>query len=165
MNATWESLADCLRNEVQEYGGLLNLFEEQQACIFRRDAGRLLQLVDAIDCAARGAEAVRRQREECASAFATGCGRSAGATLRSLLPLCEDTARPLLEALINEVNVLIHRLRRTAHQNHLLLAHAVDLQQSLLREFYPGVFTQTYSSGGRSAITAAAPLPSYQAAG
>ncbi len=165
MNATWETLADCLRDEVQEYGGLLNLFEEQQACIFRRDADRLLQLVDALDLAARSAERARRKRETCAGAFAAGCGRSAGATLRSLLPLCEEAARPLLEALINEVNVLIHRLRRIAHQNHLLLAHTVDLQQSLLREFYPGVFTQTYSAGGRPSLSAAAALPSYQAAG
>jgi len=165
MNATWETLADRLRDEVQEYGGLLQLFEEQQACSFRRDADRLLQLVDAFDLAARNAEQARLQREACTSAFAVGCGRSAAATLRSLLPLCEDAARPLLEALINEVNVLIHRLRRIAHQNHLLLAHTVDLQQSLLREFYPGVFTQTYSAGGRTSITAAAPLPSYHAAG
>ncbi len=165
MNVTWESLADSLRQEVQEYGGLLRLFEEQQTCIFRRDADRLLQLVEAIDRAAAEAETARRKREDCARHFAVGCGRDATATLRSLLPLVEEAVRPLLEALISEVNVLIHRLRRMAHQNHLLLAHAVDLQQSMLREFYPGVFTQTYSSGGRVAIGVAAPIPSYQAAG
>jgi len=165
MKTTWEQLAECLRGEVQEYGGLLRLFEEQQDCVFHRDAERLLQLIEAIKSATETAETARRHREDSVTAFAADCGRDANATLRSLLPCVDDHARPLLEALIDEVNRLIHRVRRIARQNHLLLARTVELQQGILRQFYPGAFTPTYSAHGRVAMAAAGPLPAYHAAG
>ena len=165
MKITWELLAECLRDEVQEYGGLLRLFEEQQDCVFRRDAERLLQLIETIKDATQTAEAARRHREECVSAFAVDCGREAAVTLRSLLPCVDNQVRPLIEALIDEVNRLIHRVRRLARQNHLLLARTVELQQGLLRQFYPGAFTPTYSAHGRVAMAAAGSLPAYHAAG
>ncbi|MDD2765210.1 MAG: flagellar export chaperone FlgN [Opitutaceae bacterium] len=166
MTITWEHLAEHLRREVQAYGGLLLLFEEQQACVFRRDAACLLRLIDAIADATRAAERARREREQCVSAFAVARGRNAEASLRSLLPCIEGEARPLLEALIAEVNHLIRRVRRVARQDHLLLSRLVELQQDLLRQFYPGAFTQTYSAQGRVALaTAAAPPPARQTAG
>ena len=165
MKNNWEPLAECLRSEVQEYGGLLHVFEDQQACVFRRDSERLLPLIEAVSEATRTAEAVRRRREMTASAFATERGLPAGATLRQLLPHVEPDARPLLEALIAEVNHLIHRLRRVTRQNQLLLARTVELQQTVLRQFQPEAFTQTYSPRGRVAIAATLPAPAYRAAG
>jgi hypothetical protein len=165
MKITWEMLAQCLRDEVQEYGGLLRLFEEQQDCVFRRDADQLLQLIELIRTATESAGAARGRREECASAYAVECGRGADSTLRALLPCVDGQAQPLIEALIDEVNRLIHRVRKLARQNHLLLARTVELQQGLLRQFYPGAFTPTYSAHGRVALAAGAPVAAYQAAG
>lgn len=165
MKITWEQLAECLRDEVQGYGALLRLFEEQQDCVFRREPERLLPLIEAIKSATEAAAAARRQREESVSAFAVDCGRDPGAALRSLLPCVDDHARPLLQALIDEVNRLIHRVRRIARQNHLLLARTVELHQGLLRQFCPGAFTPTYSAHGRVAMAGAGPLPAYHAAG
>lgn len=165
MNITWEHIVECLRNEVQEYGDMLRLFEEQQECVFNRDPGRLLQLIETTKDATQRAEDARRQREQCVSAFASGMGRAADATLRSLLPVIDDEARPLLQALIEEVNLLIHRVRRITRQNHLLLSRTVQLHQGLLRQFYPGAFTSTYSARGRVSVAAASPLPAYRATG
>jgi flagellar biosynthesis/type III secretory pathway chaperone len=165
MNITWEIVADRLRDEVQEYGGLLRLFEEQQECVFNRDPERLLQLIETIKGATERAEDARRQRENCVRSFAAGLGRAADATLRSLLPCIDDHARPLVEALIDEVNRLIHRVRRITRQNHLLLSRTLELQQGLLRQFYPGAFTSTYSSHGRVSVAAGGPLAAYRATG
>ena len=146
MKTTWNIVAECLRDEVQEYGGLLCLLEEQQECVFNRDTGRLLQLAGVINDATRRAEDIRRRREDCVSSFASSLGCSSDATLRSLLPCIEDPVRPLLEALIDEVNVLIHRLRQIVRQNHLLLCRTFELQQELLRQVYPGAFAPTCSA-------------------
>jgi flagellar biosynthesis/type III secretory pathway chaperone len=165
MNITWELVAECLRDEVQEYGGLLRLFEEQQECVFKRTPSHLLELIETIKDATQRAEDARRRREECVRAFATGLGRTADVTLRSLLPSVDDEAQPLLQALIDEVNRLIHRVRRITRQNHLLLSRTVQLHQGLLRQFYPGAFTPTYSARGRVSMAPAAPMPAYHAAG
>ena len=165
MNITWETVAECLRDEVEAYGGMLGLFEEQQECVFSRDAERLLQLIEMLKDATEKAEEVRRRRESCVSSFASTLGRAADSTLRSLLPDVDGHARPLLEALIDEVNRLIHRVRRITRQNHLLLSRTVELQQGLLRQFYPGAFTSTYSAHGRVSVAAPGPLAAYRAAG
>ena len=165
MNITWEMVADSLREEVEEYGGLLRLFEEQQECVFNRDPERLLQLIDVIKRATERAEDVRHRRESCVRSFASDLGRAADSTLRSLLPCIDDPARPLLQALIDEVNRLIHRVRRITRQNHLLLSRTLELQQGLLRQFYPGAFTSTYSSHGRVSVAAGGPLAAYRATG
>ena len=48
MITAWETLADALRNELQEYGELLNLFDKQQAAILKRDPDTVLVLNDSI---------------------------------------------------------------------------------------------------------------------
>jgi len=165
MNITWELLAERLRNEVQDYGALLHLFEEQQTCVFERDAERLLQLVEAIKDATETAEATRHEREQCVSAFAIECSQAPNATLRALLPHLEPQVRPLIEALIAEVNRLIHRVRHIARQNHLLLSRTIELQQGVIRQICPGAFTETYSARGRVAMVGNAPAAAYNAAG
>jgi flagellar biosynthesis/type III secretory pathway chaperone len=164
-NITWEHIAECLRNEVQEYGDMLRLFEEQQECVFNREPGRLLQLIEVTRNATQRAEDARRLREQCVSTFAAGIGQTAEATLRSLLPFIDSEARPLIQALIDEVNRLIHRVRRITRQNHLLLSRTVQLHQGLLRQFCPGAFTSTYSALGRVSMAPATPLAAYRAAG
>ena len=38
MNSAWSPIADHLRSEIAEYGGLLHLFEQQQRQLFSRNA-------------------------------------------------------------------------------------------------------------------------------
>lgn len=159
MNITWESLVDCLRAEVEEYGGMLRLLEEQQLCLIRRDADRLQELAVAVDGATQSADAVRRRREDAFRAFAAAQGCDASATVRAILPAIEASARPLIEALVQEVNRLVYRTRRFARQNHEMLARACQLQQDLLRQVCPGIFSQTYSATGRMSPGAVASPP------
>ena len=149
MNVTWELLADCLRAEVEQYGTILQLLEEQQLCLIRRNPDRLKELAAAIDGATQSADSVRRHREEILRTFAVAQGCAANATIREILATIEANVRPLIEALVLEVNRLVYRTRRFARQNHELLARACQLQQDFLRQICPGIFSQTYSASGR----------------
>ncbi len=162
---TWQHIAECLRAELAEYGGLLALFENQQTSLFRRDANEVLRLSAEIEQQARTLQYSRRQREDTVAGFAILHGQSAGSTLRSLLPFVALEARPLLEALIDEVNRLIHRVRRVSRHNHTLLTRTVDLHQEILRSIRPDTFTQTYTPKGRLALGNVPVAPAWQAAG
>jgi flagellar biosynthesis/type III secretory pathway chaperone len=155
MSIHWEFIAECLRQELADYGGLLHLFEEQQRSLFRRDADAVLRLGAEIEAQARSLAEGRLRREEAVSGFAIARGYPANSTLRALLPLIEAAARPLLEALIDEVNNLLRRVRRTSRHNHTLLARAVDVHQELLQQLRPNTFTKTYSPAGRVSVSSA----------
>jgi flagellar biosynthesis/type III secretory pathway chaperone len=161
----WQTIAACLRAELAEYGGLLGHFEEQQRFLFERDASQVLRLSSVIEEQTHLLHDTRRQRENAVAAFAASNARPTTATLRSLLPLVEADARPLLEALIDEVNHLLHRVRRVSRHNHTLLSRTVELHQETLRLARPDAFTQTYAPNGRMMLGHVQSNPALQAAG
>lgn len=165
MNQEWINIAEALRCEIAEYGGLLHRFEQQQQALFSRDADGVLRLSADIESHVRVMHEFRVRREELVSQFATALGLPATTTLRTLLPRFAAEVRPLLEALVNEVNVLIHRIRRVSRHNHTLLTRAVETHHQTLRALLPEAFTQTYAPSGRSTLTSVRPTAVLQAAG
>ncbi|MBI5766943.1 MAG: flagellar export chaperone FlgN [Verrucomicrobia bacterium] len=161
----WEFIAECLRAELADYGGLLQLFEQQQQSLFNRDADAVLHLAGEIEAQARALAECRTRRELAVAAFAESCGRPRSNSLRSLLPDIEPDARPLLEALINEVNALLHRVRRTSRHNHSLLSRAVEVHQETLAQLRPNAFTKTYSPAGRVSVASTHSASTLRAAG
>src|SRR5688572_9491840 len=165
MSIPWEFIAERLRDELADYGGLLRLLEEQQLALFSRDADAVLALGTEIEHHARTLSTTRTRREQAVAAFAEEHDRPTTSSLRSMLDLIEPDARPLLEALITEVNLLLHRVRRTSRHNHTLLARAVEMHQDTLQHLRPQSFTKTYSPAGRLAVAAARPPSTLRAAG
>jgi flagellar biosynthesis/type III secretory pathway chaperone len=165
MSKYWEFLAQCLRTELADYGGLLHLFEAQQRSLFGRDPESVLRFANEIEAQARLISESRTRREEAVAAFAQENNRPLNSTLRALLPLIEADARPLLEALIAEVNTLLHRVRRFSRNNHTLLARAVEVHQETLQHLRPHAFTKTYSPAGRLAVATSHPPVKLRAAG
>ena len=165
MNEPWIVITESLRCELAEYGCLLRLFEEQQSFLFNRDPANVLRLSGEIEQQVRYVQEFRRTREETVASFAVKQGQPINATLRSLLPLFEADVRPLIEALIGEVNVLIHRVRRISRHNHTLLSRTVDCHQQLLRMLQPDSFMQTYAPNGHAALTTTHRSSALQAAG
>ena len=153
MNQPWTIIAEALRTEIAGFGGLLNLFEQQQQSLFVRDTESVLRLSGEIEAHTRVMQEHRQHREQIVAEFALANNQPARATLRSLLPFIAEEARPLIEALIAEVNVLIHRVRRLTRQNHTLLARTVESQQELMRTLRPDAFVHTYSAAGRKSLT------------
>ncbi len=165
MTIHWEYIAECLRAELADYGGLLHLFENQQRALFDRDADKVLHLGTEIEIHARTLAETRVRRETAVAGFAGANGRPSNTSLRAMLPLIEADARPLLEALINEVNLLLHRVRRTSRHNHSMLSRAVEMHQETLQQLRPNAFTKTYSPAGRVFVAAARPATTLCAAG
>jgi flagellar biosynthesis/type III secretory pathway chaperone len=165
MKTHWEPIVSSLREELAEYGGLLHLFDGQQRALFDRDAEAVLLQATLIESQSRTLADCRLRREKVVAAFAVELGRPANSTLRSLLPLVAAEARPLLEALIDEINRLLHRVRRTSRHNHTLLARAVEVHQETLQMLRPNTFTKTYSPSGRVSVAGGEVMGKLRAAG
>jgi flagellar biosynthesis/type III secretory pathway chaperone len=165
MNHDWNQIADLLRQELAEYGGLLHAFEQQEHAVLASDPERVLRLNTDIEAQVIVLKDCRNRREDAVAAFAAACGQPRSSTLRSLLPRFPDDVRPLLEALMNEVNVLIHRVRRVSRHNQILLARAVETHQQALRTLRPEAFMETYSAQGRTSLSSTLAKPSLSAAG
>jgi flagellar biosynthesis/type III secretory pathway chaperone len=155
MSDDYSDLADALRAEIVEYGGLLNSFDEQQRLLIANDAEGVLRLSTALEKQVATLQVRRTTREELVAALARALGQPEGATLRSLLASIEPGYRPMLEALIKEVNVLVHRVRRINRHNHTLLTAAVSSRREILRALRPEAFVQTYSPTGSLSATSA----------
>lgn len=161
----WPEVVEALRAELAEYGGLLARFDEQQRALFAREAGEVLRLSAVIEQQVGLVSRCRLQREALVALLARALGQPERATLRSLLPHIEPTARPLIEALIGEVNHLLHRVRRLNRQNHLLLSRTVAVHQETLAQLRPHAFMQTYTPAGRVQVAANPAASTLRAAG
>jgi flagellar biosynthesis/type III secretory pathway chaperone len=152
MSTEWEFLIQPLRDEMQEHGALLNLFEEQQAAILRREPDLVLHVAEAITKQAELIRECQKRRTIALRAAAVKAGCAEEIAFSKLLPHLPEPAWPLLQALTGEVNRLVRQTRRRARQNQMLLARTIEVSQELLRRFSPGAVSKTYSAQGRVAI-------------
>ncbi|HEY2801340.1 MAG TPA: flagellar protein FlgN [Chthoniobacterales bacterium] len=156
MITDWECLVQPLRDELQEHGALLNLFEEQQAAILGRQPDLVLHIAEAInkqvaiirDCHKR------RKASVCLLAREAQCPEST--PLSALIPYFPGAAWPLLRALVSEVNRLVKQTKRRARQNQMLLARTIEVSQEILQRLNPGSLIKTYSPEGRVEVGATA---------
>lgn len=158
-----DMLIETLREELQEYGGLLSLFDDQQKAILARKPDEVLMIQGSIRAQLDTIHGRRKNREAAAREFAVSVGREPGSTVKSLMANCEEVVRPLLEALIHEVNQLISRTRRRGQQNQMLLARSIEVSQHLLQRLNPEAVTKTYGRGGRIKLTRSNGATTYMA--
>jgi flagellar biosynthesis/type III secretory pathway chaperone len=148
MTSNWKIIIVQLRQELVEYGALLNAFDEQQKALFSRQPDTVLSLSSTIKEQLDRVVSSRNEREQAVAEFAVAQKMPVNSSLRSLLPHIDKDAHPLFEALIGEINLLLHRVRRTHRQNHTLLNHTVSMHRETLQMLRPNAFTKTYSPTG-----------------
>ncbi len=141
-------LVDLLRAELSGYGGLLALFDRQQNQLWSREAQAVAETSLAIQELADETARHRRERETWVTCFAAAHDQPAGSSLRRLMTFFPEEQRPLLTALTDEINHLLHRVRRRARQNHSILARAVELHRDLLAHLHPSARPRTYAPTG-----------------
>ena len=161
---TWDPVVNALRDELEEYGGLVRLYDEQQKQIFAHDAEAVTDLVPLLEQQAEAARLRRLERERAVRAFAATRGRTSGSSLREMLPEFPHDVRPLLQALIDEINELARRIRKRGHQNQMLLGRLVELHRELLPALGRSV-VRTYSNRGQVALNTSGPTAVYRATG
>lgn len=152
-NSDWEPLVEALRAELEEYGALFNHLTRQQEEIFARRVDTVLEINGDLDSQTRIIASARERRRELMDDLARRDGLPAGTRLTGMLDRFPDFVRPLLEALVRDINLMINRTRRKARQNHILLARAVELTQETLRLLQPGSFTKTYARSGQVSVS------------
>ena len=144
----WECLVDALRLELQEYGGLLNLLEEQQKGILGRDSECLLSLNKAIEEQMEKTNRLRHERERLAEDTTEKYELDKDACLSELVSLFPEPAKPLLQALIERINAMLERIKHKTGQNRMLLARAYELIEEIMHTLQPGGITKTYNREG-----------------
>ncbi len=158
MSITWKIIADHLRRELADYGGLLHLYDQQQQGLFNRQADTVLRLSTAIEEQVVQVAESRHLREQAVEKFATAHNRPANTTLRDLLPLIEPDAQPLLEAIDRrDQSFAPPRAARTNRQNHTLLSRTVTLHRETQQQNRPNAFTKTYTPGGMMTVSSGRP--------
>jgi hypothetical protein len=165
MNHDWSDIADCLRGEIAEYGRLLNLIEDQQKLIYGRNPDALVRLNPSLEAQVEVLHECRARREKATRVLAKAPAEAEVPPLRSLLPLVKAEVRPLLSALIIEVNHLVRRVRRAMAVNLRLLSYTVEYQQEFMRRLWPAAFTKTYAADGRVSVARLRGAPSMLTAG
>ncbi len=153
----WDPLIELLREEVQEYGGLHNLLDRQQSEIFNRESDLVMLTNDDIERQMGMMNALRERRECKVRLMADQCQCDPSLSLKGMLPHFPEYIRPLLEALIDEVNAMVTKTRRKARQNYLLLSRTMEITQEALRMTEPSNYSKTYSRKGHVGMSGTVP--------
>ena len=149
IQATFQEIVAMLQNELQEYGGLLHLFDRQQKCIVHQDPTGFLDINVDVDEQIAKLTHCRHEREELVRQTAMALGKSKDITLSALSHSFAPEHQPLLKALIEEINDLITRTQRRTRQNRMLLAQCVESARQLLTLSNPGAIPGTYGAHGQ----------------
>jgi flagellar biosynthesis/type III secretory pathway chaperone len=149
MNKLLSNLIESLREELQQYGEMLALLEQQQLSVVQRKTDDLLQNVAAVNTQVSVIAAQRQEREQRQRSVALEIGLGEGANFGAIVPMLPADYRPLVEALVQENNELLARVQQRTRQNHLLLSHAVELTQQLIETIFPRGRPRVYDQAGR----------------
>ncbi len=151
MNEQIQSLIEALREELQQYGEMLALLDQQQELVVRRDTAKLLENLAAINAQTSVIQVARQQREQRQRELNVRVRLPADATFRELLPLLSDEYRLLVQALVDEVNRCLDRVQQRTRQNHLLLSRSMEMMQRFIAALFPSSVVTTYNQTGKAA--------------
>ena len=154
-------LIDALRDELQEYGGLLHLLKDQQTALVRRQPEQVMELSTGIEAHLPVVTRARHQRQEELRVLAGKreiADEKAPIRLADLLPYFQPSVSPMIRGLVEEINRLVSQVSRFAHQNQMLLVRAVESTQAALQTVQPSVVHKTYSPAGKGADESDGPI-------
>ena len=109
MTLILERLIQLLREELQQYGEMLALLDQQQECIITRAADEVLQTVSAIQVQSQVIEQARARRDQCRAELLQSMSQPAEVEFARLLPLLPPSYRPLVDALVKQVHAYLKK--------------------------------------------------------
>jgi flagellar biosynthesis/type III secretory pathway chaperone len=165
MTEALEKLIAALREELQHYGEMLALLDQQQESAINRLADEMFVATTAIQNQAGVIQEARRQREQSQRTLARELCLAETSTFVELIPLLLADYRPLVRSLVDENNSLLKRVQQRAQQNHLVLSRTVDLMQRFLGMLFPARQTQVYNEHGNRQLHVLPAAPLYEAVG
>lgn len=156
-------LIDALRLELQEYGEMLALLDQQQHSVIARVADDVLNSTVGINAQMQKIRTIREQREADQKQLAQLL--KIPEAFANLIPALPEKFRVAVETLVRENNQLLGRVQQRARQNHLLLGRSLQLMQEFLNSLLSAATPLTYDGAGH--VKADAPLAKgiYEAVG
>ena len=152
-------LIKSLREEMTQYGELLALMQEQQELIINRQPQELLANLNEVNGQMEKIAVARQAREQARLSLATQLGGTQETTFTEMTSQLPEEYRPLLGALVEEINALLQNVHKWLRQNHLLLKRSLDLMQDILQNVFPTQASpKTY--GRQGAVSPVNPPPS-----
>lgn len=142
MTQILEQVIEALRDELQQFGELLALLESQQSSLNQGDISGVAHTAFAIDSQRNVIESARGRRETLQKQLAWTIGEPESQSLETLLPRTPENYRPLLSALVHEINQLIEAVRVRLESNQRQLRRAMDQTARLLNT----ISSQAYSA-------------------
>ena len=131
MTVTLQKLIEALRNELEQYGEMLALLEQQQE-VAGHGQGAVLHSITTINAQSSTIQKAREQRQASQRQLAGKLGQADDSSFAHLIPLLPEHYRPLLSALVQENNELLVRVRERAEQNQALLRKSLDFMQRFI---------------------------------
>jgi hypothetical protein len=116
-NVDWNQLVDALRDELQEKGGVIRLLDQQAQAIYRRDTLENEHLEEQIRLQLRVIARCTQNRELVLRQNASGFQLSENVHVNEVIESFPEFVRPLLEALVTEVDRLSSRMQERLGQN------------------------------------------------
>lgn len=144
----WEELADALRDELAEYGGLLSLLDEQRDAIMLRKVDALMDVNAKVQEQAASAEHFRDVREEVCARIARGLGCAPSTTVRELVGRFPVEVQGMFTALLDDGIGVTVNAKKKVERNAQFLSRAGDLNERLLIAMKPSSTTKAYNKRG-----------------
>jgi flagellar FlgN protein len=151
-----QELIEALRNELQQYGEMLALLEQQGETIRIQGADSLS--ISAIEIQSGAIQEARTSRQLVQNQLGAELRQAGNGSLTELLPYVPEQYRPLLNALAQENKELVQRVRQRAQQNQLLMRHSLDRMQHLIVNLSPADASATFNSAEDPLLESASPL-------
>ncbi len=150
----WEPLVRALRVELQEYGGLISLLDEQRHGILGRNTDGLLERSSEINNQLESVRKLRTDREVLTHSLVRDFDLEEEGSLSEMVPYVPEPVQPLLQELIDRINDLLGKIQRKAGQNRMLLLRAHEITEQIMRSLQPHDVTKTYNRMGKITLKA-----------
>jgi hypothetical protein len=134
MTRRLEQVIQSLRNELQEYGALLDILRQKHQAILQGDAARCVELGVILDNQISFLGIARGIRRGRVQSLCRRLGYPVDTSLQVLLPLLPENVRGLLGALVFEKNAIALRANQSLLHCHRMLASHVDPERRPVAE-------------------------------
>lgn len=148
-NPALPPLIDALRNEMQQYGAVLALLEDQQKLVVERSIDEILRSVDTLNREMAVVNEMREERDRLRVGLALACGLPEDETLEGIADRLPGQEKPLLQGLVHEGQQTLKRMQHRARQNHLLIQRSMEMMEQFIGALFPDAGTSTYNEYGQ----------------
>ena len=145
---TWEDLLTLLRDELQEYGGLVGLLNAQQQSILDRRTESLMEINQSVQTQIEASQMLQKRRQCFVTSLANSLGEPSDSSLNQLVVHFPVVTQPMFQSIIEEINKLISQIRYRISQNQKILARLSEVTDQLLSVTDPKSHSKTYNRSG-----------------